>query len=147
MNEKFLHLMEKLFDDELTLEQKQEFNELLNSNELYKKEFEEQKRIKEVLNNMKLKNPSAELWDVYWEKTYNKIERGIGWLAVFIGTLILLGYASIEFVSQLYSDESIPFLIKFGTVSLVFGFLVILFSVFRERLFTFKTDKYKETQR
>lgn len=147
MEERFLILMEKYFDEELTEEEKNSFDKMLQSSKELKKEFEEQKHIKEVISKMKLKNPSSEVWDSYWEKTYNKIERGIGWLAVFIGALILLGFASIEFVSQLYEDNSTPIIIKIGTVSLVFGFLVLLFSVIREKWFTHKTDKYKEIQR
>ena len=147
MEERFLILMEKYFDEELTEEEKNSFDKMLQSNKELKKEFEEQKHIKEVISKMKLKNPSSEVWDSYWEKTYNRIERGIGWLGVFIGALILLGFASIEFVSQLYEDNSTPVIIKIGTVSLVFGFLVLLFSVIREKWFTHKTDKYKEIQR
>ena len=96
---------------------------------------------------MKLKNPSSEIWDGYWEKTYNKVERGIGWLAVFIGVLILLGFASIELIDQFFNDNSTPLIVKVGSTFLIFGALVLLFSVVREKLFTFKTDKYKEIQR
>jgi ABC-type bacteriocin/lantibiotic exporter with double-glycine peptidase domain len=147
MNEKFLMLMEKYFDGKLTKEESSKFDEQLNSNKEYRLEFEEQKRIKEVFKKMKLKNPSAELWDGYWEKTYNRVERGLGWLAIFVGALILLGFASVEFVNQLYADNSTPILIRIGVVSLVFGLLVLLFSVIREKLFTYKSDKYKEIQR
>ena len=147
MNEKFIILMEKFFENDLSEEEKNSFDLLLRSDESNRKEFEEQKRVKEVLTKMKLKNPSAEIWDSYWETTYNLLERGLGWFLIFIGILILLGYASVEFVSQLYSDNSTPLIIKVGTVSLVFGFLVLLFSIIREKLFTYKSDKYKEIQR
>ena len=105
MDNKFISLMEKYFDNKLSKEDKRAFDLLLNSDEAYKVEFEEQKRVKEVLTKMKLKNPSAEVWDNYWEKTYNRVERGLGWLAIFIGTLILLGFASVELVNELYSID------------------------------------------
>ena len=82
-----------------------------------------------------------------WENTYNRLERGLAWLAVFMGALFLIGFASVEFVNQLYADNTTPAIIKVGTVSLVFGLLVLLFSVIREKLFTYKNDKYKEIQR
>ena len=147
MEERFLFLMEKHFDGELSEEEENDFKVLIKSNAELRKEFDEQKRIKEVIKKMKMKNPSSEVWDSYWERTYNRLERGIGWLAVFIGALILLGFVSIEFVSQLYEDNSTPVIVRIGTVSLVFGLLVLLFSVIREKLFTYKTDKYKEIQR
>jgi general stress protein CsbA len=139
--------MEKYFDGEISDPDSKELNELLNSHDDYRKEFEEQKKIKEVLKTMKMKNPSSELWDGYWEKTYNRMERGLGWLAVFLGALILIAFASIEFVDQFYTNSSTPLIVKIGVTSLVFGFLVLLFSVIREKLFTHKSDKYKEIQR
>jgi len=147
MDERLLILMEKHLEGELTKAEQQDFENLLESNTALKKEFEEQKRIKEVIKTMKMKNPSSELWDGYWERTYNRLERGLGWLAIFVGVLILMGFASIEFVSRFYEDNNIPVFVKIGIVSLVFGFLVLLFSVIREKLFTYKTDKYKEIQR
>ena len=147
MNEKFIILMEKYFENEISTEETLEFENLLKNNNDFKIEFEEQKKIKEVLKKMNLKNPSEELWDSYWENIYNKLERSLGWLAFFMGALILIGFASIEFVNQLYNDNSSPLIVKIGIVSLVLGLLVLLFSVIREKYFTNKNDKYKEIQR
>ncbi len=147
MNESFIILLEKYFENEITEKEKIEFEILLENNQQFKEEFEEQKKIKEVFKKMKLKNPSEEIWDSYWENIYNKFERSIGWLAVFIGALLLIGFASVQFVNQLYNDNSSPLIIKIGTVFLVFGFLVLLFSIIREKFFTNKNDKYKEIQR
>ena len=91
MKERFILLIEKYFDGELTSEEKYEFDSLLLNNE-YKTEFDEQKRVKEVLNKMKLKNPSEEVWDKYWLGIYNKVERSLGWLAVIVGYTILIIY-------------------------------------------------------
>lgn len=147
MNEKFIILMEKYLENEISIEETLEFENLLKKNNDLKIEFEEQKKIKEVLRKMNLKNPSEDLWDGYWDNTYNKLERSLGWLAFFIGALILIAFASIEFVNQLYNDNSSPLIVKIGVVSLVFGLLVLLFSVIREKYFTNKNDKYKEIQR
>ncbi len=94
MNERFIVLQEKYFDDELNAEEKAEFNNLLETNNDLQKEFEEQKRIKEVLRKMKLKNPSKEVWDSYWMGIYNRVERGIAWVVISIGALIFFGYAA-----------------------------------------------------
>ena len=147
MDERFIKLLEDYFEGKLSDQDKIEFEKLLEKNDLYKNEFEEQKQIKEALNSMKLKEPSEEVWDSYWEKTYNKLERSIGWLAIFIGMLLLLGFASVEVVDQFFNDNSTPIIIKIGTVALVFGVLVLFFSVIREKFFTYKSDKYKEIRR
>jgi uncharacterized membrane protein len=147
IDENVMILMEKYFENELSSEEEDFFLSQLSHNENLRKEFEDQKKIKEILNKMKMKDPSSELWDGYWEKTYNRIQRGLGWLAIFVGALILLAFASIEFVNQLYSDNTTPIVIKIGIVFFVFGFLVLIFSIIREKIFIFKSDKYKEIQR
>ncbi len=146
MKERFILLIEKYFDGELTSEEKYEFDSLLLNNE-YETEFDEQKRVKEVLNKMKLKNPSAEVWDKYWLGIYNKVERSLGWLAVIVGSTILIIYGSIEAVGQFFADSQTPSIVKFAISALVIGGLVLLSSVFREKFFTHSCDKYKEVQR
>ena len=147
MNERFIILIEKYFDNELSEIESQEFESLLNSNPELKSEFEEQKKIKEVLNKMNLKNPSKEAWDGYWLGVYNRIERGIAWIAISIGAIIFFGYASIESVNSFINDTQTPPLVKVGISILFFGVLVLVFSLIREKFFTSKHDKYKEVQR
>src|SRR5210317_94472 len=114
MEEKFIQLVEKYFDKTITTEEEKELNELLSVDKDLKKEFEDQKKMREVFSTMKLKNPGKELWDGYWENTYNRLERGLAWLALFVGSLILIGYASIEIVENFYTDNSSPLIIKIG---------------------------------
>lgn len=147
MNEKVIYLLEKNLDQSASEDEVKEFLNLLNSDPDLKKEFEEQKRIKGVLSEMKLKNPSAEVWDSYWLGIYNRVERGIAWIAISIGVFILLTYLAITVVEQFFSDSTTPFIVKIGIAALVLGSLLLLFSVFREKFFTYKHDKYKEIQR
>ena len=147
MNERFIILLEKHFENEMTDSESQEFEALINSNAELKQEFEEQNRIKEVLRKMKLKNPSREVWDGYWLGIYNRVERGIAWIAISIGAIIFFGYASIEAVNSFINDTHTPPIVKVGISILVFGALVLIFSLLREKFFTSKHDKYKEVQR
>ena len=146
MNERFIYLIEKYFDNELSIDENTELNSLIQNEDL-KNEFEEQKRVKEVLSKMKLKNPSVEVWDKYWVGVYNKLERGIAWLAVSVGFLILIIYGSIEVVEKFLAHTQTPGILKFGISALVIGGLILLFSVLREKFFTHTRDKYKEVQR
>ncbi len=147
MNERFIFLLEKYFENNLTDLESQEFETLINSNAKLKQEFEEQKKIKEVLKKMTLKNPSKEVWDGYWLGIYNRIERGISWIAISVGAAIFFGYASIEAVGAFINDTQTPPLVKVGISILFFGVLVLVFSLLREKFFTSKHDKYKEVQR
>jgi len=147
MNERFIFLLEKYFENNLTDSESQEFETLINSNAKLKQEFEEQKKIKEVLKKMTLKNPSKEVWDGYWLGIYNRIERGIAWIAISIGAIIFFGYASIEAVNSFINDTQTPPIVKVGISILFFGALLLIFSLLREKFFTSKHDKYKEVQR
>lgn len=147
INEKFVELVEKYFSNDISKEEKIEFEKMLISDSQLQSEFEEQKRIKEVLNKMKLKNPSREIWDSYWMGIYNRIERGIAWVVISIGAMIFFGYASYEIVNAFIKDTQAPVLAKIGISMLVFGGLILLFSLLREKIFTSKRDKYKEIQR
>lgn len=147
MNEREIYLIERSLEGEMTNDEKSEFDSSIHGDETFKVEYEEQKRVKEVLSKMKLKNPSVEIWDSYWLGIYNRVERGIAWIAISIGALILIAYGSYEAVKHFLNDTDTPFIIKFGTAALVFGGLVLLFSVLREKLIIKKSDKYREIQR
>lgn len=147
MNERFIYLNEKYLDSDITAEEKSELENLLASDSELKKEFNEQVRIKGVLTKMKLKNPSVEIWDSYWLGVYNKLERGLAWILVSLGAIILISFGTYEAVSEMLQDTSTPAAVKIGVTALLVGGLILLFSVIREKLFTYKRDKYKEIQR
>lgn len=147
IDQKFIALMEKYFSNEISGEEKSELDQLLKSSKELHSEFEEQKRIKEVLKKMKLKNPSREVWDSYWLGIYNRLERGLAWIVISVGAIIFFGYASFEIVNAFIKDTQAPMLAKIGISLLALGGLILLFSLIREKIFTSKRDKYKEIQR
>ncbi len=147
MNEKFIMLVEKYFSGEISEREKSELNMMIEENPVLKNEFSEQKKIKEVLNNMKLKTPSNEFWDDYWTGLYNKFERRLAWIVISLGALIILGYSSFKIVENFMTDKTTPLVLKYGIALLIFGFLILLFSLIREKLFVSNNDKYKEIKR
>ena len=96
---------------------------------------------------MMLKNPSREAWDGYWTELYNKLERGIAWIFISIGAIIVLTFAAIQFIEKLLETDKLPFLEKAGVFLLIIGFAVLIVSLLREKIFKNKHDKYKEIQR
>ncbi len=147
MKERFIYLNEKYLDGDITTEEQTELDSILNTDSGLKEEFEEQVRIKGVLKKMKLKNPSVEVWDSYWLGVYNRLERGLAWILVSIGAIILIGYGAYEAISEMLQDTSTPGFVKIGISALLTGGVILLFSIVREKLFTRKHDKYKEIQR
>lgn len=147
MNERFIYLMEKFFEGSITDSEKNELSSLLETNQHLKIEFEDQKKIKEVLSKMKLKSPSTEVWDSYWLGVYRRLERGIAWIIFSAGAIILFAFGIYHAIDIFFNDTTTPTAVKWGIILLVVGLFILLISLLREKLYTYKRDKYKEIQR
>ena len=146
-NNRYIELVEKYFSFEISENEKEELDAILEKDPDKKNEFEEQKKIMEVMKKMTLSNPKKEFWDTYWINLYNRIERGIAWIIISIGAIILFGYGAVKAVSQLIEDTTTPLVIKYGLAILAVGVVILLISLIREKWFSSKKDKYKEIQR
>ncbi len=146
-HERFRQLMMGAIDHELDSAEKHEFKRLLDENPEFQKEYDEFKRLKEVTLSMKYKNPPSEVWDKYWLHVYNRIERGLAWVVLSIGAIILLIYAIFELINHLLYDSDIQGFVKIGALFFIAGIIILFVSVIREKLHIFKTDPYKEVKR
>ena len=104
-------------------------------------------RLKETLRPVTLIEPADEVWDGYWESAYNRVERGIGWILLSVGTIVLGGYAFWQFLLDVIGDPSMHWMLKGALLALAFGFVVLLVSVLRQRLFARRSDPYREVKR
>jgi len=147
MKEREIYLMELALEGELSTEEKKEFDYLLRDNPKLEAEFNEQKKIKEVLMNMSIKNPGKEFWDGYWLSIYNRIERGIAWILISISAIVIAGYGIYEAIINLFAETNIPVFMKIAIIVFVIGIAVLIFSLLREKIAVSKKDKYKEIQR
>lgn len=97
---------------------------------------------------MKHKEPPDEVWENYWSRVYNRLERGLGWILISIGAMILLFYGGFKAVESLVKDPAVAILLKVAILVLLAGLVILFVSVIRERIFTYKKDKYaKEVKR
>ncbi len=146
-DERFQVLVMKAIDNELDPTEKETFEKLIANNNYYKKEWEEFKKVKIVTSKIQLKEPAKEEWDMYWSNVYNRIERGLAWLLLSSGAIILFGYGAYKFIESFIPDPNIPLIIKIGIFLLFGGLIALLFSIIREKLFLHKSDPYKEIKR
>ena len=96
---------------------------------------------------MKFKKLPEMYWDEYWRHVYNRMERGISWIFISIGAIIILTFAAWEAVSGLINNQQMNPLLKIGIFVFVSGMVILLVSVFREKIMIKKIDKYKEVER
>ena len=140
-------LLMRALDEELTPGEREELELLLADDPGLRAERERLGRLKEVTAEMKLRNPPEELWDGYWYSAYSRIERGIGWILVSFSVIVVGGWLTWQFVTELIADTEMPPLIKAGILAGSLGLVILLVAVLRQRLFVKKTDPYKDIVR
>jgi len=74
-----------------------------------RKEFEEMGKFEEVMSKMELKNPSKDIWRLYWASVYNCLERRIGWILLSIGAMIIPFFGGYKMVAGITQAPSTPF--------------------------------------
>lgn len=82
-----------------------------------------------------------------WPSVYRQLERGIGWLLFGVGLVLLGGYALWQFLSGFLLDPEVPIVVRAGVSAVSIGVLVLLASVARETLRSFRSERYREVQR
>jgi len=145
--ERFHSLLMGAVDAELTSEEQAEFDRLVAKYAEFQEEWQQYQKLKEVTQTMKFKSPPDEVWDRYWVNIYNRFERGITWILVSIGSVILLTYGLFKAVESLLADTQVVGIVKIGILLALAGAVILLISVLREKLFIKKSDPYKEVQR
>jgi len=139
-------LLMAAIDDELGPDERRELDALVAGDAGLGAELARLRRVKEVTSMVTLRAPSEEVWDGYWKGAYRRAERGLGWLLVGAGALVLgvwgLWHLLWNLFESLWADTDTPLPVRLAVVALVLGGLVLVFSVVRERLFTRKHDPY-----
>ena len=119
----------------------------LNSCKRCSDEYASLKKLKEVTSTMKMKKLPEYYWDDYWTNVYNRLERGISWLLISLGAIIVLAFAGWEALSALIADQEMNPLLKIGIFVLLIGSVILIVSILREKLLVKRIDKYREVKR
>ena len=141
-------LMMARLDGELLPEQSAALEDHLAECEQCRREFDAFGQLQQELKMFTFKEPTDAELARYWSSVYNRLERGIGWIMFSLGSIVLLCWGAFELLEEVIMDPKVPAAVKVGTVAVVFGIVVLIVSVARERLATRKADKYsKEVER
>lgn len=146
-DERIQRLMMAALDGELERSQVSEWQALLESNPSVKAEYERLKKTKEVTAMMDIKKPPQEVWDAYWHQVYNRFERGIAWILLSIGAVIVTTYGLWKAALNLWGASDMPWFLQVAVFCLGIGGAILIFSVLREKLFLRRRDPYKDLQR
>jgi predicted anti-sigma-YlaC factor YlaD len=139
-------LLSGMVDGELEPGEKKTVSDHLVSCDVCREEYAKMLKLKEVTDDMKYFDLPDRLWAGYWHGIYNRLERGIGWILLSIGAILILIFAAWNFVKGFLLDPSVPFYVKAGVSGLILGVIILLVSILRERLFSKKHDRYDEVE-
>jgi predicted anti-sigma-YlaC factor YlaD len=134
-------------DNELDAEQRRTFEAHLAGCSDCRKEIEEFTKLKQITDDVTLVEPEDRLWQQYWGRLYNRIERGIGWVIFSLAGILLIIYGGFTAIEKLISDPTVSVLLKVGLLALLVGLAVLFVSVLRERIYFWSKDRYRDVRR
>ena len=134
-------------DGELSELEMKEIKRLIDDDEMHKDVYLSLKKVKEVTQEMKFVKLPEMYWDDYWEHVYNRIERGISWILISLGVIVVGSFLVWQFIEALIVDQNIHVVLKAGILILLAGVVVLIVSILREKLMVRKVDKYREVER
>lgn len=128
----------RYLDGEMSPDERGRFEAHLASCEPCRKACREFTRLKEVTDSMRLADLPETVWDAYWSKIYNRIERSVAWFLFIIGALVVNGY----WLYQVITDPELYNVLGLGLAFMLAGFAVLFLSVLREKATVNRTDRY-----
>ena len=143
-HEEIKNLLAVYPEGELSDEEKHRVEKHLAECPECQKEFDEFHHLEEVLSEMKLREPSTELWEAYWSSVYNRMERRAGWIVFSVGLIILLCFGTYQALKDMLGNTNIPTILVVGLLTFVCGGIILFVSILKEQLFCRKRERYKE---
>ncbi len=95
-------------------------------------------RLKEATEAMKLADLPEIVWESYWSKVYNRIERSVAWFLFIVGAIIVNGY----WLFKVVTNPELRNALGLGLSFMLAGFAVLFLSVLREKAAVNKSDRY-----
>ena len=112
-----------------------------------RREVEQLRRLKEVTGALRLKEPPPETWEAFWQSTYNRSERSLGWLLFGLAVLVLGGWGVTHLLKALLGTDSLPFIVKGAVIGGMAGLGLLMISVVGVRLHKRSRTRYKDVIR
>jgi hypothetical protein len=145
--DEILRLLTAYADGELGDDECRRVERLLAEDAALAGELESIRDLSKLTQNIRLSEPEQEVWNMYWANVYNRLERGVGWIMLSAGAILVAAWGSWQFLSEFMLDPEVPLILRIGTSAAVLGAIVLIVSALRERLFIRKKERYEEIER
>jgi predicted anti-sigma-YlaC factor YlaD len=139
--------MMSYLDDELSAEQRQQFEEHLAECPECAGELEEFRKLKAITDEVTLVEPEDRIWQQYWGSVYNRIERGVGWVVLSVAGILLAIYGGFKVIEGIIKDPQVELILKVALLALITALGILFVSALRETLYFWKKDRYRKIRR
>ncbi|MEM8885014.1 MAG: zf-HC2 domain-containing protein [Planctomycetota bacterium] len=127
-------------DGELDEADRRRVEEALENDPSLQRELEEMRRLNDLTASLGIDDKSDQELKAFWGSVYNRMERRIGWMLLLAG---VLGLTALGLFLFLESDAT-HWSVKVLTAVMGLGALVLLWSVWRERMLLLPHDRYSK---
>ncbi|MDZ7337396.1 MAG: zf-HC2 domain-containing protein [candidate division KSB1 bacterium] len=141
--EKARPLMMALLDGEIEEKERHALERHLQRCYACAKELEGFRELRQLTEGVTLMEPETRIWQEYWSRVYNRIERGVGAVLLAVSLAALLIYAGFRVVEELIRDPSLAVPLKVAILAGIAGLVLLLLSIIRERLYFWRRDRYR----
>lgn len=138
-------LLSGYVDRELTQQQSQRVQIHLDTCADCRKLHGDLKHMKEQLRQLSYPISDEEMLEKLEKDLFASGSRNLGWVFLAIGALVAVVAGTVAFLTFLAAPD-VPVLVKLFNGLLVIGGAALFVSVVRERLMTYKKDKYRNVK-
>jgi len=129
-------------DGELTQQQAQQVRVHIDSCEHCKKIYQDLKELKSQIGSLEYKDSDVEMLDKLESDLTSTVTRRGGMALLILGFCICVGFSLLMF----FTASDVPFVVKLFYGLFIFGGLALFVSVLRQRMMTYKNDKYRKVK-
>ena len=135
-------LISGYLDRELTQQDSQRVRNHLDTCEKCGKAFAEMKELKERMGGLTYPDTDRNTLAALEKDMLSQVGQWSGWLLIVLGILVMMGFGAYTFLSA----PDTPGVVKFMYMALHLGLLILFIVVLRQRLMTYKNDKYRKVK-
>lgn len=143
-HEHYKHLLLKVVDGVASDKEIEEFKAHIRTCKECRAEYGEFRNLEDFMSQIKLKDLTDEARTAYWRSLYNRLERGLGWILLSLGAILLMGFGVFMLIKEFVINPTVSIVLKIGVCGILAGIIVLLVSVVKERFFTRRYDKYSK---
>lgn len=140
-------LLSGFMDGQLTAEQERQLLDHVDHCPRCSRELAELRHLEGLMKRVSLPRLPDEAWDTHWKQLYNRLERGAGYVIAGLGAMLLLFYGAWELCRDWLSKADVPIVLRGGCALITLGLIVLTVSTVREKMLTYRYDRYKEIRR